>query len=111
MKSKVSLTPGSCLSPLKCWSARFIGSGGKLALLPKQVLHALIGIITPSLFYNTISCGQKVMTHQNKYKTFEDNDQMIVFAHLKLAEMPELGIKSSQYPSIIWRVWVGNCLC
>ena len=35
---------------------------------------------------------------------------MIVFAHLKLAEMPELGIKSSQYPSIIWRVWVGNSL-
>ena len=51
------------------------------------------------------------MTHQNKYKTFEGNDQMIVFAHLKLAEMPELGIKSSQCPSIIWRVGVGNCLC
>ena len=60
------------------------------------MLHALIRVITFSMFYNTISCGQKVMTQHNKYKTFEGNDQMIVFAHLKLAEMPELDVKSFQ---------------
>ena len=51
-------------------------------------------------FYNTICCCQKEMTHRSKYKIY----QSIGLAHLKLVEMPKLGMKCSLWPCSVWRV-------
>ena len=67
-------------------------------------MQLLIGVIISFLFHNPISGGQKLMTHQKNTKHLTT---MIVFAHLKLVEMPELNIKSSQHSSIIWTIELG----